>query len=76
MFESNELHLRGFAGLDSVYINMNYFKSKAFDLSMCKHGSDIEKGNMILIDIATVCLHVLGQLKIRKVGALFPYLNS
>lgn len=68
MIRSDENALRGFTGMNVVYINERYFKTKAFDLSLHSVGTAAEKNKILLIDIATVCIHELSHVKIRQVA--------
>lgn len=68
IIRSGESALRGFAGIDTVYINENHFKPKALSLSLYPQGTPEEKENVVLIDIATVCLHELAYIKISEVN--------
>lgn len=58
-FESSyeATNLRGFSGLNTLYINKRHFDEK----------SSVMENNLILVDIATVVVHELAHVRIRTV---------
>lgn len=59
------LDLRGFAGINCIYINEKHFKLRMLQLS--DKFSDVQKKTAVLIDIATVALHEYSHVRIRQV---------
>lgn len=66
MFKTDEFALRGFAGFNDVHINQLHFENRAFYLRTAE-GSVFDRENIILMDVVSVCLHVLGHIKVRQV---------
>lgn len=57
------LDLRGFAGIDCIYINEKHFKLRM--LQLIDKFSDVQKKNAV--DIATVALYECAHVRIRQV---------
>ncbi|KAG4068857.1 hypothetical protein HA402_005005 [Bradysia odoriphaga] len=64
---SDEIFLRGFVGIDTIFINETHFTSNAFQLHLMHIGTSAEKQKLLLMDIATVVLHELAHIRVRKI---------
>lgn len=65
--DTTEEELRGFAGINCVYINEVYFNLKTFQLQHIAALSAEEIENIMLMDVATVTLHEYSHVRIRQV---------
>lgn len=73
--DTREEELRGFAGINCVYINEGCFKLKAFQLhNESQSADDIE--NILLMDVVTVTLHEYSHVRIRQVELSLRNVND
>lgn len=61
---TTEFELRGFAGINEIFINSTYFKAEQIKLSLAMLPN---KENVILMDILTVVIHVYAHIRARQV---------
>lgn len=64
-FESEELQLRGFSGVNQVFVNGKHFQMRI--LQQSQKLSTAHKETAVLVDIATVALHEYSHVRIRQV---------
>lgn len=69
---TGESRLRGFSGINQVVINRAYFrveKTKLVESGM------VEQDNVLLIDVATVCIHEYAHIRTRQVRLIIDLLT-
>lgn len=73
---STQCDLRGFSGIDEIFLNAYYFNKKMADLSAAKIINPDVLNQFIAMDIVTCAIHEYAHVRIRQVSSLLIIQNN